>query len=195
MSKLRILGVDPGFANVGFCIVDILPMGGSELVATKLVTTSPEKGKSKNINDEIRRLALIEDAALELVDKYSPDIMVTEEPGKCLMRRNGKWATNPSLLRTSCLMWGSIHGLCRAKGIYTLKVGSKDIKFAMCGKKNASKEEVITAAKLRYPSYSDWPTTKKVEHVADAVGAAITGLTDPVVMVMTKRLRTEYENS
>ncbi len=195
MSKLRILGVDPGFANVGLSIVDLFAVGGSDLVATKLVVTSPTKGQAKKLGDEMRRLSEIEDAVISFIDEYQPDILSTEEPGKCLMRRAGKWATNPSLLRTSCLMWGALHGVCRARGIYTLMVGSKDIKLAMCNKKGASKEEVIAAVKAMYPAYNAWPTTKKVEHVADAVGAAVTGFTDPVVMVMARKLRTEHENS
>ena len=191
MSRIRIVGVDPGFANLGLCIVDLFPLGGSDLIATQLITTSPEKGKSKNIDDEIRRLCEIEDLFLGFIDQHQPDVLAMEEPGKCLMMRAGKWATNPSLLRTSCLSWGAIHGICRTKGIYCLKVGAQEIKKTLCNSKKASKADVISAAQSKYPAFTDWPKSKKVEHVADAVGAAVTSFSDPVVMVMTRKLRTE----
>ncbi len=190
---LRIVGVDPGFANVGFAIIDLFAIGGSDLVATKLVTTAPSKKKITQNQDEKQRLEEIEDAFIAFIDEHNPDVMVTEEPGKCLMKRNigGKWVwqTNPKLLRTSCLMWGSIHGVCRGRGIYAISVGSQAIKKTLCNKKNASKPEVIAAVKSKFPGYTKWPKTKKVEHVADAAGAAITGFTDPAVMVMLKKLR------
>lgn len=196
MSKLRIVGVDPGFANVGLCVVDILDVGGSVIVATKLVVTKPSSTKTGKLEDEQRRLEEIEDAVISLLNDYEPDVLAMEEPGKCLMRRPNRitkkpeWVTNPSLLRTSCLMWGAVHGICRARGIYCVKVGSQEIKKTLCGKKNASKEDVIKAVKSKYPSYTDWPTTKKVEHVADAVGAAVASFSKPAVMVMTRKLRT-----
>jgi Holliday junction resolvasome RuvABC endonuclease subunit len=190
---LRLVSADPGFANIGFAIVDLLAIGGADLVATKLVTTTPSKKKITQHEDEKQRLEEIEDAFIAFIDEHNPTVMVTEEPGKCLMRRNigGKvqWQTNPKLLRTSCLMWGSIHGICRSRGIYCVSVGSQAIKKTLCNKKNASKADVIAAVKSRFPGYTKWPKSKKVEHVADAVGAAITGFTDPAVMVMLKRLR------
>jgi len=194
VSSFRIVGVDPGFANLGFCAIDLFSVGGSSLVDTKLVTTSPEKGKSKNISDELRRLAEIEDAFKLFLDEHKPDVLAMEEPGKCLMRRPNpitrkpEWVTNSSTLRTSCMMWGAIHGICRDRGIYCIKVGAQQIKKTLCNKKNASKDEVVAAVKARYPAYKGWPKSKKVEHVADAVGAAVVSFIDPVVMTMLRRL-------
>lgn len=196
MSKLRIIGVDPGFANAGFCVVDLLAIGGSDLVVTKLVTTKLAPGKNvAKLADEQRRLEEIEDAFLALLDEFEPDVLAMEEPSQCLIRRKVgskfMWAPNPKLLRTSCLMWGSIHGMCRARGIYCIKIGAKAVKKAVCGKDRASKGDIIKAVKGKYPTYQDWPTTRKVEHVADAVGVAITSFNDPAVMVMMRKLRTD----
>jgi len=193
VTKLRIVGVDPGFANIGLAIVDLMAVGGSTLVATELITTSPSKTKIAQIADEKRRLEEIEDSFLAFIEEYKPSILAMEEPGKCLMRRNinGKvvWQTNPSLLRTSCLMWGAIHGVCRSKDIYCVSIGSQEVKKTLCNKRTASKEDMVAKVKAFYPAYSDWPKTKKVEHVADAAGIAITSFKDPAVMVMLKKLR------
>ena len=190
MSSFRMVGVDPGFAHFAFCALDLYAVGGSDIVNTSLVITKVSKKKIDKIADDIDRLQAIEDAWKTFLEKNQPAVAVFEEPGKCLMRRNGKWATNPTLLRTSCLAWGALHGVCRDRGIYVISVGSQEIKRALTGRNNASKEEIISAVKGRYPGYSGWPQTKNIEHVADAVAAAVTGIQDPAVMVMIQQLRT-----
>ena len=191
MKKITIAGVDPGFANIGLCLIDLFVSGEFDLICTKLVLTSASKKKVGQIDDEIRRLSEIEDAIIEFLDEHNPDVLVMEEPGKCLMKRKTGWATNPTLLRTSSLMWGAAHAICRARGIYCIKVGSQAIKVKLCEKRSASKAEVEKAVKERFPDYDGWPTTKKIEHVCDAVGAVITGSTDPAVMVNLRKLKND----
>jgi len=188
MSKLRIGGGDPGFANVGFSMVDLFPVGASDLLAVKSVTTEKGKGKIKLIDDELRRIHEIEDDFIAFIDEWQPDVWAMEEPGKCLMMREGKWQTNPSLLRTSCLMWGAVSGICRARGIYIVKYTSQEIKKAICSSNKASKLEMEKAIKALYPTFKGWPTTKKVEHVVDAVGAAVTAFKEPFVMTLMRSL-------
>lgn len=190
MNHLRVVGIDPGFANIGLVAVDLYAMGGCDMVDTRLVTTAPSKKKIAQRVDEKRRLEEIEDAFLSFIEGKNIEVMAMEEPGKCLMKRQGKWVTNPATLRTSCLMWGAVHGICRSQGIYCIEVGSQDIKKVVCGKKNASKAEVIEAVKNEFPAYKDWPTSKKIEHVTDAAGAVLASMRDPVVMTMLRKLRT-----
>jgi len=198
VSALRVIGVDPGFANIGLCVIDVFPVGCPILVATKLIVTKPGKGKGGNQDDEKRRLEVIEDAIIAFLDEHEPDVLAMEEPGRGLMRRKRcrcrgggmEWVSNPATVRTSCLMWGSVHGVCRDRGIYCVKVGSQEIKKTLCDRKNASKADVIAEVKSRFPAYKNWPTTKKIEHVADAVGAAVTSFTYPAIMVMLRKLRT-----
>jgi Holliday junction resolvasome RuvABC endonuclease subunit len=193
MSKIRIVSCDPGFANIGFGALD-LDAEGSTLLSTALVRTKPGTGKVKQINDELRRLHEIEDAFLFFLNEWKPDVVAVEEPGKCLMRRQiGKrvaWQTNPTLLRTSCLMWGAISGICRARGIYIVKYGSQEIKKAVCGGNNkASKTEMEKAIRALYPTYTGWAKTKAVEHEVDAVGAGITAFKEPFVMSLIRNLQ------
>ena len=190
MSSLRLVGVDPGFAHVAFSIVDRFTVGGSVIVDTRLVVTKVSTKKIDKIDDEINRLQEIEEAWKEFLDLHKPAVAVFEEPGKCLMMRQGKWQTNPALLRTACLAWGALHGICRSKNIYVVSVGSQEIKKALTGKGSASKEEVIKAVKSRYPAYDGWPKSKKIEHVTDSVGAIVAGFNDPAVMVMMQQLQT-----
>mgnify|MGYP001012095566 CR=1 FL=1 len=178
---MRILGVDPGFANLGFCVIELSGYR-KELLLTKLVVTEKSKKKAGKLRDEERRLVDIEQILIEILDSYRPAILVIEEPGKCLMRRGKAWVTNGATLRTSCLAWGAIHGICRSRKMHCVSVGSQKIKLALCGSKSASKFEVQAAVKAKFPKYAGWPSSKKIEHVADAVGAAITGLQDQSVV-------------
>ena len=86
-ETLRICGIDPGFANLGFCIVDVLPIGGLDLIDTKLVTTAPSKKKITQGEDEKQRLEEIEDAFTSFLDEHNPELVAIEDPGKCLMKR------------------------------------------------------------------------------------------------------------
>lgn len=193
MSKLRIMGCDPGFANIGLAVVDLFPSGEAELLATRLVLTAPSKDKKvKQIQDEIRRLHEIEGAFLEFADQWSPDVLAAEEPGKCLMKRvvNGRqmWQTNPTLLRTSCLMWGAMSGICRVKQIMLMKFGSQEIKKAVCKNNKATKTQMTKAIKRRFPYYEGWAKTQKVEHEVDAVGATVAAFKAPFVVSLMQDL-------
>ena len=194
MSVLRMVGVDPGFANLGFCIIDLYGIGVMDLIDTKLVVTQPDK---KHYDDEQRRLILIEDAFSEFIDGRNVEVCAIEAPSAGLMpgKKNaatGKkgWSVNPTTVRQTSLVWGGIHGLCRSRGIHCVKADLGQLKLAMCGKKGVSKQDVIDAAKKKFPSYAGWPKSKKAEHVADAVGAVMVALNDPVVTIMMRRLIT-----
>ncbi|KKK66741.1 hypothetical protein LCGC14_2961060, partial [marine sediment metagenome] len=164
------------------------PVGASTLLGTRLVVTKKAKGKFRVIEDELRRIREIEDAFIEFLDEWKPDVWAMEEPGKCLMKRNGQWVTNPSNLRTACLMWGSISGICRARGIYIVQYTSQAIKKAICGSNKASKVDMEKEIKGRYGDYTGWATSKKVEHEVDAVGAAVTAFKEPFIMTLLRKL-------
>lgn len=186
MSKIRIVGCDPGFANLALSALDRYT-AGSDLLAVKLITTKKGTTKIKQSDDEKRRLNEIEDEILAFLDEWRPDVLASEEPGRCLMKRGNKWVPNPTLMRTSYLMWGALSGICRARGIYLVSYTAREIKMGICGKTSASKIEVEEAAKVLYPTFKGWPTTKKVEHVSDSVGAAVTSFKAPFVMAMLRK--------
>jgi Holliday junction resolvasome RuvABC endonuclease subunit len=188
MSKIRIAGCDPGFANLALSVVDRYVIGGSDLLDVKLITTKKGTSKIKQSDDEKRRLNEIEDEIIAFLDEWRPDVLASEEPGRCLMKRGNKWVPNPTLMRTSYLMWGSLSGICRARGIYLVSYTAKQIKQAACGKTSASKTEVEEAMKELFPTFDKWPTTKKVEHVSDAVGAAVTAFKESFVMTLLRKL-------
>ena len=188
MGKVRIAGCDPGFANLALSVVDRFSVGAADLLDTKLITTKKSTKKITQVADEKRRLHEIEEEILSFLDQWRPDILAAEEPGRCLMKRGNKWVPNPTTMRTSYMMWGSLSGICRARGIYLVSYSAKEIKKAACGKVSASKKEVEDAIRERFPTYKNFPTTKKIEHVTDAVGAAVTAFKEPFVVSLLRTL-------
>ena len=68
---LRVLGIDPGLATVGFGIVE---KKGSEFISIDYGIISTEKNTSLH-----SRLKIIYNATLELIDYYKPDCVAIEE--------------------------------------------------------------------------------------------------------------------
>jgi len=190
MGKVRIAGCDPGFANLALSVLDRFTIGGADLLDVKLITTKKSTKKVKASDDEKRRLHEIEEEIISFLDEWRPDILAAEEPGRCLMKRGNQWVPNPTLMRTSYLMWGSLSGICRARGIYLVSFTAKEIKKGICNKNSASKVEVEEAVRKMFPTFKRFPTTKKIEHVTDSVGAAVTAFKEPFVMGLLKTLET-----
>jgi crossover junction endodeoxyribonuclease RuvC len=179
---LIIIGIDPGFANLGLAAVKLLKPAGSEILGIKLVRTQPtaKKQRMAAADDESRRLSEIEDALIGFFDEHKPDIVAIENP---------PWGKNAQAVKSCALMWGAAHCLCRTRGLALINVSSQEIKKAITGVKSASKEEVFDAVRTKHPSFDQWPTTAAVEHVADAVGAALTVRTHPLVFALLGRPR------
>lgn len=178
MSEVRILGIDPGFANIGIFMVTVTKTGETA-VACRVVTTKPAAKKQRihAYDDEHRRLEEIERAFLGVLDGYKPDIVATE--------------TFPSLRSASAtrkiaLVYGALHALARARGIPWRSYAPQEIKREITSKRSASKEEVFEALKSWFPGFTGWPSTKKVEHVADAGGAALSARHDHVVGMLLR---------
>jgi len=173
---VRVVGIDPGFAAIGLAAVDLLHPAGATIRAVELLQTKPSHKKERlaSSDDESRRLTEIEDVIIAFLDVHLPDVVAIEDP---------PWGKNAKAVRVCALMWGAAHALCRVRGLTVVNLTSQSIKKTVAGKRTASKEEVLDAIKAKYP-FDGWPTTNAVEHVADAVGAALTSRTHPVVYAL-----------
>jgi Holliday junction resolvasome RuvABC endonuclease subunit len=172
---VKIIGVDPGFAHLGFAAVELHHPAGADLLDVLLIETKPSAKKQRLAvaDDESRRLSDIEDAAILFLDKHQPELVVIEDP---------PWGKNAKAVRVCALMWGALHGICRARGVFVLNIGAQLIKKVVAGKNTASKEDVYAAVKATFPHFKGWPQKAAVEHVADAVGAALAIRKHPLVI-------------
>jgi Holliday junction resolvasome RuvABC endonuclease subunit len=172
-----VLGVDPGFASIGVMAVELLAVGAKAIFA-EAITTKPE-GKKRNLrqeSDDTRRLDLIRTEFSAIFDKIKPQIAAFE--------RVPRIARNPTATRQCALGWATMWTVCRERGLPVLIYEPEEIKYEVCKSRGASKDDMVKALKARFPGFKGWPDTKKVEHCADAGGAALLARRDPIVEIL-----------
>lgn len=168
------LFLDPAFTHTGWIIIDVKD---SSFVSCGCVSTK-KQSKKKRIrvsDDDIRRCKKIAGKLIEVIDSYEPKAIALEAPsGGSLSSRSAR-----------CL--GMATGIVATLESYTeipfLYVTPNDVKVALCGKKNASKKDMMSKAKTIYPEIGEL-TKGDMEHVADAIGVFKVVEEDPVIRML-----------
>lgn len=149
---LRILGIDPGIAIVGFAFIDKL---GSRLVPVQYGCIQTEAHTEPSL-----RLKEVYDATLQLIDKYKPEAVAIE---KLYFNRNVTTAFTVGQARGVLMLAAAQNGLPVAE--YT----PLQVKQAVVGYGNAEKKQVQEMVKMLL-KLSQVP---KPDDVADALAVAI----------------------
>jgi crossover junction endodeoxyribonuclease RuvC len=150
---MRILGIDPGIALVGFGIVDVGPRGG--IVAGKYGHISTESGTP--VSD---RLKILYDDTCTIIREYRPDVVAYEE---LFFNKNVKTAILASHAR-GVLILAAVN--C---GVPVAEYTPLQVKQAVVGYGRASKQQVqIMVTKLL--RLKEVP---KPDDTADALAVAI----------------------
>lgn len=175
MSVL-VIGVDPGFANIGVMAVELLSIGAKAKFVSPIITKPG--GKKRNLrqeSDDTRRLDIIRIEFSVMLDKIHPQIASFERVPRL---------RNATATRQCALGWACMWTLCRERNIPVLVFEPEDIKYEVCKDRGASKDDMVKALKGRFPGFKGWPETKKVEHCADAGAAALLARHDPLVEIL-----------
>ncbi|MCM3339447.1 crossover junction endodeoxyribonuclease RuvC [Paenibacillus sp. MER TA 81-3] len=149
---MRILGIDPGIAIVGFGFVD---KQGSKIVPVQYgsiqteATTAPET-----------RLLQVFEAAEELLDRYKPDAMAVE---KLFFNRNVTTAFSVGQARGVTILAAAKRGISIAE--YT----PMQVKQAVVGYGKAEKKQVQEMVRI----FLKLKEVPKPDDVADALAVAI----------------------
>lgn len=180
MTKLRCMGIDPGFAKTGIAVVEV---GDDEPRLLHLRIVETKKATKKKLNnrrvshDDQDRLQQIWDAMIATALEWEPAILAYEvyapRPGKL-----SAWKT--------ALVTGMIQGMANAMEKPLYPFIPQDLKREFTGftgkkgeKVDTSKKEVQAALGLALTGWSDMiqaiPESKR-EHVADAAGHAYLGI-------------------
>ena len=150
---MKILGIDPGFALVGFGIVEVQPKGA--LVAGQYGHISTESGVP--VPD---RLKILYDDTCIIIGKYRPDVVVYEE---LFFNKNAKTAITAAQARGVLILAAVNSGLPVAE--YT----PLQVKQAVVGYGRADKKQV-QAMVTRLLRLKEVP---KPDDTADALAVAI----------------------
>ena len=149
---LRVLGIDPGLAIVGFGFID---KQGHRLVPVQFGSIQTEAG-----TDPAVRLQQIYESALQLIDRYKPDAMAIE---KLYFNKNVTTALTVGQARGVLLLAAVQKGLAIAE--YT----PLQVKQATVGYGQAEKRQVQEMVRMML-RLAEAP---KPDDVADALAIAI----------------------
>lgn len=151
-GTLRIMGIDPGIAIVGFGIIDKL---GSRLVPVQYGSIQTEAH-----TDTAERLSQIYNAALQLIDKYKPEAVAIE---KLFFNRNV----------TTALTVGQARGVLmlavNQRGLELEEYTPLQVKQAVVGYGRAEKHQVQEMVKM----FLHLAEVPKPDDVADALAIGI----------------------
>lgn len=176
MSRVVILGVDPGFANIGVMAIK-LTKNRRSVKRAEFIGTKPagKKRKIRDADDDTRRLEEIRIAFRKTLAEVCPNVVAMERVPRL---------RNPKANRQCALAWAAMYTCAREKGLPVLVYDTDEIKETVTGKKTASKESMVTCLQALFPNFKDWPEGSKVEHVCDAGGAALCAESDPAVEML-----------
>ncbi|WP_248927375.1 crossover junction endodeoxyribonuclease RuvC [Paenibacillus hamazuiensis] len=149
---MRILGIDPGIAIVGFGFID---KQGSRLVPVQYGSIQTEAH-----TDPALRLKSIYEATLQLIDKYKPDAMSIE---KLFFNRNVTTALTVGQAR-GVLMLAAVQ-----RGLEIAEYTPLQVKQAIVGYGKAEKRQVQEMVKM----FLHLSAVPKPDDVADALAVAI----------------------
>lgn len=178
MSSVFVLGLDPGFANIGYSVVELASWGLKVHDAGVFQTEkSDKKRKVLASDDNFRRGREISKFLNDLVGKWQVSAVCTE--GMSFPR-------NASAAVKMAIAWGVIVAMAEQRQLAVVQASPQEIKLAMCGAKNASKEDVEAAVekKASVARLLEGTARSYHEHAYDSVAAVLTCLDSDVMRVL-----------
>jgi crossover junction endodeoxyribonuclease RuvC len=148
---MKILGIDPGLATVGFAFLQDEKLLDYGVVSTPSGASLPE------------RLWTLGEDINELLAEFSPDIAAVEELFFVQNVTNGMAVAHARGV--------ILHAICQ-KGIPLLEVSPKDVKLSVCGYGNAPKQQIQKAVQNIFRL----PKPPHPDDAADAIAVAYWGL-------------------
>lgn len=189
-----ILGVDPGFADMG---VALLRLGKTsdqdDVVGMWHVSTTPSSKKSRVLaaDDNTDRLRCIAASLRGITDRYAPTgvSLVTSESLSA--------ARNAASSAKVASAWGVVVAQAEVRSLPILQTLPQPLKLLVAGTKTASKTEVQQALRAKYPRLESKlfsvqqgvfvdkaVPAGKLEHPYDALAAIVACLHSDLVRMM-----------
>jgi len=181
MSNVIIMGADPGLANFGVAFLELVG-GANRVKALYTLTTakSDKKLKVLSSSDGFRRCRELAEQLADLVDLHGlPSVICAEAMS---------YPRASSAAAKMAMSWGVVAALSAHHCIPVVQCSPQQLKKALCGRANATKEDVQRALCRRYVKADLFGklAKSKREHAADALGA-IVACRDSEAMVMARR--------
>lgn len=164
--KIPVLGMDPSMRNWGLAKA-VLDLEAGVLDTPVLSLIQPKDLPGKQVRQNSSDLHLARQLAGEAYAAcFHSKVVFVEVP-------HGSQSARAMASYGICI--GVLGGLL-CQGVEIIEVTALESKLVMTGKKDATKEQMIDAAKAYYPN-ANWPKSMaKAEHVADAIAAIHAGV-------------------
>jgi crossover junction endodeoxyribonuclease RuvC len=178
MSVL-LLGLDPGFAALGWSLLEVHPTAGMEparidVVDLGVCETSPDSRKSLVLrsDDNLRR-------ARELAAFLYDKTLASMRRGRlvAICAESFSPPRNSSAAAKVAMTWGALAAISVQAGVPIVQCSPQQLKIALCGSKSASKQDIMDAIDARFGT-AVVPLLRRIakgkwNHAYDAVGAAM----------------------
>lgn len=185
-----ILGIDPGFKNVGVTVVDIEP----ERPVVKLLTVlETKKSKAKQnvyaAADNVRRAQEIARALKSVVDRFGPENFV----GLC--SESQQFVRNAMVNVQVAMTWGIVVGVAESLKLSIIQIPPGALKTATAGNRTASKTEVQDALNASFGRnalqsvLTEGVTADLMEHCYDALGAVVAAMDSELVRMIRRMVK------
>lgn len=177
---IHILAIDGGKASTGVAVLELTrdaPAGRVLLVEVIRTKKSARKRNIRVADDDSDRARQVFRRLLELARAHRPAVIGVEAVALPFGR-----------VRSSV-----VSGLGRARGLVDalavvadcglVEPTPQEVKKVICGRRDASKDDVLEAAKRRFPELAELlpPQKTLLEHAADAVAVGVVALGSDLV--------------
>lgn len=169
-QKLRVLGIDPGFASMGLAVLE-KGLGPAKILEAMTVKT--QKGSKKDLrgmrisSDDQRRLREIHNALCDVTARFEPHALAYEVYSPHGPQGGSAWK--------SCRAEGMVQCFALERSMLLLPYIPHDLKMGVTGKLSASKTDVQWSLTEKFPAFEGFMRKMNKglrEHAADAVGYA-----------------------
>lgn len=175
---MKILGIDPGFASLGWGLISAQ---GPTCYGAGVIRTKPGKARRK-CDDNADRCRAIARALADIHERHQFALVAAEAQS---------WTRHATGDRAVAMAWGIIVATAERFGAPILQIRPQDAKWAVTGAKSANKAEVqrrVEAMAIGSREHLSALAATQQNHASDALAVALASLTDPLVMT-AQRMR------
>lgn len=173
-----VLGIDPGFAALGLAVVELGDVVRVPRCWVERTEPSAKKRSVRQSEDLVRRCRELAVALERAIAEWHPAVACAETMS---------WPRDQKAATRVALAWGVIAAILERHGIPLVQASPQEVKKSLCGRKDASKDDVQVAVEGLVEAVT-WPPQKTlIEHAADAIAVVLT-CRDSEVLRMARRL-------
>jgi crossover junction endodeoxyribonuclease RuvC len=177
-----ILGLDAGFASLGWAAVALMP-DGPRLSALGVLRTGKGRASTLATEDNAQRARILWRGLRKIAEQWQPSAIAVESIS---------WPRNAGVTGKMGIAWGMIFALAEHHRMPLIHTSPKEIKRAVTGRADASKEDVLAGlvARRGFGGHllddlraADIPEGQW-EHPVDAAAAIVAALDTDVVRAL-----------